>query len=345
VADEAETATPGPSGASGPGGTGVAGDRSPAEQAALDAGDETALSIAAARRYYLRDQSKVTIAKTLGLSRFQVARLLHDARRKGLVRIEIGEPGRVDRELSAAVRDCLGIARALVVQGESDVPRAPVETVGRALAEVLADTVPEGATLGLTWSRATAVMSRNVTGLRPCTVVQLAGAVSPPDGLPGSVEVTRAIAGLTGGPAYTVYAPLIVPDAVTADGLRRQPEIAATMAHYDRLDLAVLSVGAWRPSASAVYDLLEPGQRDALAAAGVCGEVSGRLFGRDGETLTGIDDRIIGVSAAQLRAIPQLITSSYGAYRLEATLAAVRAGFVHTLVTDDSLARALLDRA
>jgi hypothetical protein len=44
----------------------------------------------------------------------------------------------------------------------------------------------------------------------------------------------------------------------------------------------------------------------------------------------------------QVRAIPRLITASYGAYRTKATLAAVRAGFVRTLVTDDDLARALL---
>ena len=40
-----------------------------------------------ARSYFLDDVSKVTIAQREGLSRWQVARILDDARRIGLVRI------------------------------------------------------------------------------------------------------------------------------------------------------------------------------------------------------------------------------------------------------------------
>jgi len=309
----------------------------------LEAGDEIALSLSIARRYYLQDESKVDIAKTLGLSRFQVARLLHDGRRKGLVRIEIGWPGRVDPDMSAALKRLLALQDAVVVETQFGSPRSAVEQVGRALADKVSDGVHEGDTLGLTWSRPTVVMAHNLTRLQPCTVVQLTGAIYPPDGLPGSVEMTRHVVSLNGGAAHAVYAPLVVPDAETAQGLRGQPEIAATMALYDSVDVAVLSVGAWVPSGSAVYDLLEPPERLALSEAGVCGEISGRLFDLDGRHVpTSLDDRIIGIEADRLKAVPRLITSSFGAHRRDATIAAIRAGFVHTLVVDQELARAMI---
>lgn len=318
-------------------------DLSDTEQAALDSGDDVALRIAVARRYYHQDQSKVTIGKAFGLSRFQVARMLQDAKRDGLVRIEIGAPGRRDRELSAALQQQLGLDKAVVVAAQSSSPHMAVEHVGRALAEELAATVREGDVLGITWSSATVVLSQSLEQLRRCTVVQLAGAIYPPAGMPGSVEVSRRIAGVAGGDAHAIYAPLVVPDADTASGLRRQPEIADVLARGRSLDLAVLSVGAWRPSASAVYDLLTPEERDEMSAAGACGEVSGRLFDTEGRFVpTSLDDRVIGISAEELRAVPRLITSSVGAYRADATLAAVRAGLVRTLVTDDELAAALL---
>lgn len=313
------------------------------ERLALDTGDTQSLLLAVARRYYHLDQSKVDIGKALGMSRFQVARMLREARQTGMVRIEIGSPGRVDREMSAALTERLGIERAVVVTCPGASPHSRLEHVGRALAEQVSSLVHEDDVLGTTWSSATVVMSRWLKELPRCTVVQLAGAVYPPAGVPGSVELAHLVAGAAGGQAHTIYAPLVVADAQTADGLRRQPEISAVLDRMGSLDTAVLSVGAWRPSESAVYDLLDPAERDALRDAGVCGEVSGRLFADDGTILdTALDQRVIGIDAYRLRAVPRLVTSSHGAYRAAATAAAVRAGLVHTLVTDDSLADALL---
>jgi DNA-binding transcriptional regulator LsrR (DeoR family) len=324
-------------------GAGEASVVSEVERQALDVGDSEALLLAVARRYYHLDQSKVEIGKVLGLSRFQVARMLREARQTGVVRIEIGAPGRVDREMSAALAERLGIQRAVVVSCPGSSPHSRLEHVGRVLAEQVCDLVREDDVVGTAWSAATVVMSRWLDGLRRCAVVQLSGVVYPPVGVPGSVELARLVAAASGGQAHTLYAPLVVADVDTADGLRRQPEITAVLERMRSLDVAVLSVGAWRPAESSVYDLLDPAERDELAAAGVCGEVVGRLFDRHGVVLeTALDQRVIGIDVHRLRQVPRLITSSHGAYRAEATAAAVRAGLVHTLVVDDELATALL---
>lgn len=313
------------------------------ERSALESGDHTAVRIAVARRYYLEDASKVAIANAFGFSRFQVARMLRDARQSGLVRIEIGAPGRPDRELSAALRERLGLAKAVVVTSATS-PHASVEHVGHALANELTATVREGDVVGMTWSGATVVMSQSLQQLRRCTVVQLAGAIYPPSGVPGSVEVSRRVAQVAGGEAHAIYAPLVVADAGTATGLRTQPEIADVLARGRTLDVAVLSVGAWAPSASAVYDLLDGTTQRELAEAGACGEVSGRVFDTDGSPVPGtLDERVIGIEADELRAVPTVLASSSGAFRAEATLAAIRAGLVHTLVCDTDLASALLE--
>ena len=55
-----------------------------------------------------------------------------------------------------------------------------------------------------------------------------------------------------------------------------------------------------------------------------------------------LSDRIIGISAAQLRAIPNVIGIAYGADKVGATHAAISGGYVNTLITDASFARALL---
>ncbi|MDT0300871.1 sugar phosphate isomerase family [Streptomonospora wellingtoniae] len=70
-----------------------------------------------------------------------------------------------------------------------------VEYVGRALAEEVAAAVKDGDALGVAWSSTTVAMADALSQLRPCSVVQLAGAIYPPSGMPGSVEITRREAG------------------------------------------------------------------------------------------------------------------------------------------------------
>lgn len=305
--------------------------------------DETSLTLSVARRYYWEDQSKVAIARELGISRFQVARLLQDARRSGLVRIEIGSPGHVDHELSTKVADRLGIDRAVVVEAHPSGGQATFDLVGAALAAELEDVVTEGATLGIAWSRAAPPMARQLRRLQRCTVVQLSGAVYPPEGLPGSVEITRDVAAAADGTAHILYAPLVVPDVETAAGLRRQPEIADTLARADDLDVAVLSVGAWLPGSSAVYDLLNEHERERLTSTAILGEVSGRLLDAEGRPVPNpLDERLVGAELDQLRRARLIITTAGGGQRRNATLAVARAGLVNTLIIDTELADALL---
>ena len=323
-------------------GTG-SGRRAATAGATTPSTEETGRILAAARRYYFDDASKVQIAQELGISRFQVARLLQEARRTGLVRIEIGSPGHVDDDLSRRVADRLDIDRAIVIEAHPNSPQATFDLVGAALAAELERVVSDGDTIGLAWSRAAPAMARSLRSLEQCTVVQLSGAIYPPAGLPGSVEVTRDVAAAAGGDAYILYAPLVVPDVETAAGLRRQPEIAATLAKADDLDVAVLSVGAWTSGGSAVYGLLDDAELETYEALGVEGEVTGRLFDRDGVPIPNpLDDRVVGATIDQLRDARTLITSGSGVLRRDATLSIARAGLIHTLIIDDALARALL---
>lgn len=305
--------------------------------------DNTGLTLSVARRYYWDDESKVHIGQQLGISRFQVARLLQEARRSGLVRIEIGSPGHVDNDLSQQVADRLSIERAIVVETDPTSTQVTFDLIGAALATQMESRVTSRQTVGIAWSRAAPAMARALHSLESCAVVQLSGAIYPPSGLPGSVEVTRDVAAACDGTAHILYAPLVVPDTETAAGLRRQPEIAATLSEADDLDLAVLSVGAWVPGASAVYDLLNQRELQNLPPADIRGEVSGRLLDAGGHAVPNpLDDRVVGATLDQLRAARTIITTGVGAERREATRAIARAGLVHTLIIDSDLAEAVL---
>lgn len=301
------------------------------------------LTASVARRYYLDGKSKIEIAEEFALSRFKVARLLESARTTGLVRIEINYPGEVDLELSGRLQERYALRHAVVVDTPDDDIPSLRQHLGSAAADLLTEIVGPDDVIGLGWSRSVSAVARALTELAPTPVVQLTGALSRTDGDDGSVDVVRDVARISGGPAYFFHAPFVVADPATARALRRQPEVARTFAQFRSVTKAVVGIGRWAPSQSTVYDAATDRERRALTRQGICAEVSGVFVTPAGDTpATTLNDRMIGVSAGQLRAMEEVVAVPYEAVKAPAVAAALRSRLVTSLVTHTSLARVLL---
>lgn len=292
------------------------------------------------RDYYLDNRSKVEIANAYGISRFQVARLLDEARTSGVVRIEVTFPrenGTVDTaDLAAA----LGIKRVVVTDSAPDDLSAR-EILAKAVAEELMLTAQPNSTLGISWSRTLDRASHYVTQLPQCDIVQLAGAL-PAAGSGNPLELIQRLGQRSGGATWPIWAPLVVENAATAESLARQPEISEALHRADSLDVAVIAIGAWTPGLSTVWDRVDNAVRLEAAHAGAVTECSGRLIDAEGnEVHSGLDSRVIAVTLRQLQHTPAVIAVAQGPARAAAVLAAIKAGIVSTLVMDRGLAIAL----
>ncbi len=202
-----------------------------------------------------------------------------------------------------------------------------------------------GDVLGLSWARSLMAMRASLTRLPRCDVVQLTGALSlPKDESP--IELVRDVARGSIGQAFYYYAPMILPDATTARALRTQPEVARAIERFPDVTKAVVGVGAWQPGLSTVADSLTDEERREMYDLGVRGELSGIQLDADGKALTtSLTERLIGIDAEQLHAVPEVIGIVYGAAKADAVRAALRGGFVTSLVTHPAMAGELLRRA
>jgi DNA-binding transcriptional regulator LsrR (DeoR family) len=301
---------------------------------------------AIARRYYLDGRSKSAIAEEFGVTRFKVARLLHDAVVSGLVRIQIALPAELDAELSDDLGACFGLTRAIVVNTPDEGEDSLRQGLGQGAADLLAELVGDGETLGVSWGRTLTAMSARLTRLAPCTVVQLVGVLSAGNIVESAVETVRRMAAVSGGPAYPIYAPLLVSDAGTAEMLRREPEVAKSLARHDQLTTAVVAIGSWDPPQSTVYDALTNAQRRSLHERGVRAEVCGRLIDARGRLVqTDLDHRLIAIGVEQLAKVPHVIAVAGGHAKWRAIEATLRGALVDSLVTDAATARYLLAHA
>jgi DNA-binding transcriptional regulator LsrR (DeoR family) len=302
------------------------------------------LLAAVGRRYFLDGRSKVEIAEEFGFSRFKVARLLEEARESGVVHIEIGHVDGIDVDLSAQFREKFQLQHTVVVNTPNDDPSSLRQHLGRAAARLLREVITPQDVLGLAWARSVSAMASALPQLSKVPVVQLTGALSFQVGDASSIELVRDVARASGGPAYVFYAPFTVRDAATARGLREQPEVVQAFTQLPRVTKAVAGVGFWAPGQSTLYDAADERDRQALHRLGVCADISGVFLSADGEPVkTDLTQRMIGIDAEQMRAIPEVIVIAFGMAKVPALRAALRSGLVGGVVTHTALARALLE--
>ncbi len=304
---------------------------------------EVVLAAWVARQFYLEGASKIDIAGRLGISRYRVTRLLKTARASGMVRIEIGLPGgTLDAALSAELCAVFGLDQAFVFRfPDDDEPRLR-RRLGEAAGGVLMDLISPSDVLGISWSRSLNGLAAALTTLPPCPIVQLTGAVPPPDDR-DLLEVVRSVARIGGGRAHIFYAPMIVDSAPTADAIRRQPDVAHAVTMLPSVTMAIVAIGAWQPGLSTIYDAITPAERQAIADLGICAEVAGVFLDRSGRPVpTELDRRMIVTPGPQLARIPSILAVAYGTGRAAAVRTALGGKMITGLITHDTLARALL---
>ena len=300
---------------------------------------------AVARRFYVDGRSKLDIAEEFGVSRFKIARLLDQALARGIVRIEVSVPAHIDTELSERVRTAYRLRHAIVV----DAPEHP-ETdlranLARVAADLLAETVVEGEILGLGYGRTLTVMTEALTRIAPCTVVQLSGALLGVNVQENTIELVRRVAAVSGGPAFPIYTPQVLPDFATAEALRRQPQVAEAQRRWNQLTKAVVAIGSWDPPHSQLYIALSERERKRLRAEGACAEICANLLDADGQPVaTDFTDRCITITAGQLRAVDEVIAVGGGHDKVAAFRAVLKGGYATSVITDIIVARALLDQ-
>ncbi|MFC4032048.1 sugar-binding transcriptional regulator [Streptomyces polygonati] len=305
---------------------------------------EMVQAAAMARRFYLEGKSKIQIAEEFGVSRFKVARVLETALERDLVRIEIRVPAELDAERSDALRAHYGLRHAVVVETPADQADAPdPENLGAVAADLLGELVSDGDVLGLAWGRSIITMANALERLAPCTVVQLTGVYDVGTAERGSVEAVRTAAAVSGGEAHPLYAPMVLADSATAAALRNQSQIAAAMGYFDKVTVAVVSIGSWEAGVSTVHDSLTEAEREHYAGLGVAAEMSSHLFDAQGRRVgRDLGERCVTIEADRLRRIPEVLAIAGGMRKAAAIDAVLRSGLVTSLVTDTAAADHLL---
>ena len=300
----------------------------------------------AAQLYYHGDLTQDAIGKRLGVSRFKVGRLLDRALREDAVRIEIVHPAARLVALEDALSERFGLACAIVV----DVPatgdpaedeQLARERVAAAAADHLESIRPSGV-IGVSWGRTMLELAARLQpGWSSATqIVQLNGAISRSAQPTHYQEVVERFGSTTGASIQLMPAPAIVGSARLRQALEADPAVSQPLKAARHAPSAVFGMGIMgADSVHVASGYLGRRELRALEKARAVGDVLGRFLDTEGRiALPSLDERTVGLPLDELRGKRLSVGLAAGPWRGPIALAALRAGCMNVLVTDEATA-------
>ena len=295
---------------------------------------------AAARMYYLEDATQAQVAARLGTSRATVSRLLSEARRQGIVRIEVIPPEEVDHvDLALRTADALGLRTVEVVPiaGRTDIGTAMAPAVSRAI--LRAGLVAGDVLLVSSGRTVYEVAQGDLPALPGVLVAPTVGGQDEPEAWYATNEITRMVAAKIGGSPHFLYAPALPGPDLHAH-LLQDPSIRRVSELWEQAHCAVVGLGAPPKVRKSIPRFVPTGGgwlREAV------GDVCTRFFDHEGAPVDypGVE-RLLATPYEVLQRIPSVIAVAVGQEKVPGIVAGARAGWFNELVTDPSTATALL---
>lgn len=298
--------------------------------------------------YYVAGMTQDQIASELGVSRQRAQRLVSRAMAEGLIHVRLNHRIGACLDLEAALRDRFGLNRVRVAPNlgaGGDSVRAIASAAAAELERFLR--MPEPLVIALGTGRAMrgtvdAMVEMEAPQHR---LVSLIGNIAP-DGSASFFDVVMRIADKVRAPHYPMLVPVISPTPEENEAFHRLGPVQKVVDLAKAADVIFVGVGQMSNDAPLLADgFVSRAELNEMQAAGAVGEVAGWVFDSAGRYLdVGTNRRTGGVRIAEGLDRPSVGIAA-GAAKVPAIYAAVKSRIINGLVTDDSTARLLLDRA
>ena len=309
--------------------------------------DHTQLLVRTAQLYYEAELNQSEIADILRVSRPTVSRILEEAKKEGVVEIIVHDPIRKNASLSNALRRRFSLRDAVVISGNYDYDKA-LERCCEAALQLFNTILKNGLSIGISWGSVPQLLCQMIEPKEfyNLTVIQMVGCLGTGnpnvDGLELAIQLSRKL----GGTYSNIYAPIYVESAPVRDYLIREPQIEATIKKAMHTDVIITGVGSLDEKTTiqrAGY--WKDKDREDLISRGAVGHLLGRPYDRDGNPVEWKNRFVIGAPLDAMFSAEWSIAVAANKVKADATLAAIKRGYVNTLIADEELAEELLAMA
>lgn len=306
------------------------------------------LMVQVAKLYYDLDRTQAEIASELCLTRWQVGKLLTEAKAVGIVKIEITPRAGRRTSLEVELQHAFGIHEAIVVPtGDIEDPSLIIESVAQAAATYLVSLNPKPSLMGVSWGRTMAAVARALPQAwsPDLHVVLVNGSAALHTTTTRNAAVAEEFAQSAGGRATLLPVPAIVGSKSTRDALEQDPIIEKVRKLAEEAPVICFGMGGLtHQSVLLASGYLGDDDIARLRSLNSVGDILGRFVDGHGRIVDrALDDRTVGLRLEALKRKERVIGVVAGEDKHSIALAALRAGYVSVLVTDEGTARRILE--
>ena len=304
-----------------------------------------------AEMYYQEGKNQAEISKIVGLTRSAISRLLTEARKKGIVEINIHRPLSFDTRLESALKKKFNLVGIRVIKCNAGLSDEELKKrLGKVAAAELSTLIKPGMTIGVSWGTTVKNIINAYEGppVPDTRVTQLLGVLGFTRLSYSGHTLVEILANKLGGQSTYLYTPFIVETEDTATMLKNDLSIKEALANAKKSDLAILGIGSTKADYCSLYQRQHITKADLtdITSKQAVGDVNGQFFTIEGTSAdVAFHKRLISISKEDLSNIPIRFAAAGNPEKAEAILGAMRAGFVNYLTTENITAAQILELA
>ena len=306
--------------------------------------DQRKFAARASWYYYKTGMTQGEIAKRLGINRARVINILNEARKDGTVTFHISGEDSEMMDLEVQLKEKWGLRDVFLTPGVFD--EELKNDLSMAGAQYLEMNLPSKESLiALGWGETISGITRNLGRVIPerTSFVTLCGGVMHYLSEHTPANVGTPLSGFL-YPFHVIPTPLMVGSPELRDQLLNEPEVQHVMNMAQLADIAMVGIGSLKTSTEFEgFGYKSQKELDLLKKRGAVGELHGEYFNLVGEPLElEHHHRLISIRLETLCKMKHVVGVAGGADKIEALQAALKGEFIHSLITDEVTARALL---
>ena len=306
--------------------------------------DQKKFGVRAAWYYYKTGMIQGDIAKRLGINRLRVNNILNEARKNGTVAIHVKGEDTKFMELEQKLKEKCGLRDVLIT------PEVPPDQIKNDLslagAQYLEMTVHQRSMIALGWGDTISGITRNLGRLIPesTSFVTLCGGVMHYLSERTTDSVGTPLSGFQ-YPFIVIPTPLIVSSSKLRDQLINEHEVQQVMEVAKSAEISMVGIGTLMPSTEfSSFGYKTKKELNFLKESGAVGEMHGEYFSAEGQPLEmEHHQRLITIRIETLRKMKHVVGVAGGKEKIDAIMAAIRGGIIHSLITDEITAGILLN--
>ena len=278
--------------------------------------------------------------------------MLDQASAAGIVQTTVVLPETMGSPLEAELESAYGLAEAHVYDLGADVDDSQlVSELGQLFALHLQSGPLDERVIGFTsWSRSLQEAVKHLQPLRQAQtkfVVEMLGDLGPPQLQHEAAQITGKLSQLTGATPMFLRTPGVLQSPEIEQMLLQQDQHAqAALKMLDDIDLALVGIGTGKVVAPlrGGDNFFTAEQFEHARSLGAVGEVNLRFIDAGGEPVhTALDELVVGATLGQIRHAGRRLAVAGGRDKYLAIRAALRGGWITSLLTDTTTATYLIN--